>query len=452
MIEIREAVTKARGLGFVALLAIAAVVARAELAAAQEAAGTVALTHVNVVPMDSERVIPDATVVLVDGRITQVGSAAEVAVPAGAREFNLTGKYVVPGLMDMHVHLGFPTLESTEAHRLMSLFLRFGVTTVRNMHGTPAHVALRDSVSSGAVMGPTIVTAGPMFRGVYAASEEAARAGVREFAAAGYNAIKIVRLPPEIFAAVVSEAAEVGLPVVGHLPNFDMPFSEIAAAGMLSIEHTNEILSSAFGGVPDRSRIPEVAQMILDAGPTVSTILGGDVTRAQVRSEGEAFLTSERARLIEEYVGPEGLASVRRSLADPQAGAGQPPFERAFLLELVRAFDEAGVPVVVGTDSRTATEVPGLALHEELALFREGGMTPYRALRTVTTNAAALLGIADTKGRIAPGYDADLVVVDANPLDGLDTLKDPRAVVRKGIWLDRETLDYHMRRQRGGGG
>ena len=201
-----------------------------------------------------------------------------------------------------------------------------------------------------------------MFPGTRMETPDDARETVRYFAGKGYDAIKIVRVPTGILPAIIGEATAQGMPVVGHLPSLEMPFEDIAASGMTSIEHTLEVLWSAFGGETDRAAIPAVVELIRSADLTVSTLLGQGVIAERAREQGEAFLASPTVLEIERLLGPEGITEIRSVVEQAAAGQGRVPgrpWDLAFLLDLVLALDEAGVNVVVGTDSRTAHAAPG---------------------------------------------------------------------------------------------
>jgi imidazolonepropionase-like amidohydrolase len=400
---------------------------------------TVVFRGVNVVPMDDERVLRDRTVVVQGGRIAAIEGAGTAAYPESARVIEGKGRYLFPGLMDLHTHPDTP--------RSLELYLAHGVTTIRDMGGDPSHLARRELVGSGALPGPSLYVAGPP---LYVEGEagdqrlhdpEAARQTVREIAAAGYDLVKIVRLdPPTAVGAVIDEARRAGLRVAGHLPSFSWSLDELAGSGMFSVEHITEVTWLAFHGRTEAAEIPAAVETLRAGGIAVGTLFTSGLRAKRMIELGKAYLDSSDAAEMALWCGPNAAGGARSYL---EFLAGREAWEierrkidRGFAMQFLRALYRAGVPLLAGTDSQTPWAIAGRSLHDELALLVEAGLTPYEALRTATVLGATALGIEAEAGTIRSGGRADLLLVAENPLDELATLRHPEGVVAAGRWYD----------------
>lgn len=435
----------ARGVLAVCLLAVAAPGWNAAQAAKNEK--VIVFRGVNVVPMTSQAILQRRDVFVSGGTITRIAPTG-AALPKGAQVIEGRGRYLLPGLMDMHVHM--------EDDRCAPFYVAYGVTRVRNMSADGDHYNRRKRIADGAIVGPVMYTSGPALTSTqpdYAfnvASPEQARERVREAKAAGADWIKTMRLDPEIFAAILEEARKQGLPVGGHLPSLTQPILDIYRSGLRSHEHVAEVFTSAsfFHITPDESKLPEVAREIQASGITISTILHREAKWWQMRQQKEAYLTDARVAEMNAFVGPAGLEEARKFIAgleneDPAARDRTTRIHSniPFILKIVKALHDAGVPLVIGTDSHFYFSFAGVSLHEEMELLRQAGLTPYQALRIATVNAARLLEASDRLGTIEEGKTADLVLAEANPLTDLQTLRSPAGVMVEGRWYDRSALN-----------
>lgn len=371
-------------------------------------ARVLAFEDVNVVPMDRDTVLPHQTVLVEGGRVTALGSPVSVHVPAGAQVIPGRGRWLMPGLIDMHVHLNREDVPA---------YLSAGITTVRNMWGTPGVKRLQADIASGALRGPTILSASPGLDGtppqwpltVLVLDSAAARDSVRAQVAAGWSWIKVYsQLTPPAYRAIARAAHEAGIPIIGHVP-LRVDVREALAAGQLSIEHftgyDRALSRTARGGTwgwgdADTTRFAPLVAATVRAGtwncPTLAIY-------AKL-SEGQT--ADERQRIIGN--------------------------RRAFVLALSRA----GAHLLAGTDAGINVVAPGSSLHDELAEFVAAGLTPWKALRAATVDAAAFLGRPDL-GRVSPGAAADLLLVSGNPLADVRYAAAIEGVVLRGEWIER---------------
>jgi imidazolonepropionase-like amidohydrolase len=409
--------------------------------AAQE---TIAFRDVSILDVEAGVVVPDRTVIVEGGTIARVGPAAEVEIPADATVIDGTGRFLVPGLADMHVHM-----ERADAR----LFLANGVTTVREMNGSPAHLALRDSIARGDVLGPRMLVASPLLAGVEQryrhelVPDSAAAARVaREAAERGYDFLKAYDgLSAPAYEALAEASSATGIPLVGHVPEA-VGLDGVLAVGQRSLEHVEQIAYATVGHAPDPARIRGIAERIAGSEAWVVPTLAAQriLTRSRT-SYYDALLAAPETAFVD-----PGILEWWRSLAAP-AGAPDPPADDPrrrrseafydFQRELVGALHAAGVPLLVGTDTPNPLLVPGFSIHLELAALVDAGISPIDAIRMATRDAARFAGEEGRWGVVAPGAAANLVLVDANPLDSLAALRAPAGVMVRGTWLDREALD-----------
>ena len=404
---------------------------------------------VNVVPMDRERVLPHRTVVVRGGRIAALLPAG-AAVPAGARVVEGNGlAWLIPGLADMHVHL----LDRDE----LLLYLANGITTVRNLHGLPRHLAWRDSIAAGALPGPRLVTSGPIVDGdppsratntVVRTAADVERV-VTEQKAAGYDAIKIYdNLPRDLYEALVRSARRHGLPVVGHVPTPVGLDGLLAVRGQRGIEHVEELLPF-FADGRDTAGLGAMAKGLARAGVWVTPTLtvhrsaldqARDWPADQARPE-LAFLNPATARSWGWSVAGEGRA------ASPAAAARFARTTEFFERSLVPALHRAGVGLLAGSDAPIPTIMPGFALADELRALARAGLTPYEALATATSNPARFLGRESEIGTVAPGRAADLVLLSADPLADIANVERRLGVMAAGRWYHQTELRTMLERQ-----
>lgn len=420
-----------------------------------------AFVNVNVVPFDRERVLAGQTVIIRDGRIAEIGAAERTKVPAGAVQIDGRGKYLMPGLADMHVHL-FPGAGQPDdlASQQLQLFLANGVTTIRNMIGKPEHIALRDRVAKGELLGPSIYTAGPPLLGNNVPTPEDAERVVAEQKKAGYDLMKVHEgLSPETYAAIVAAAKRVGIPLAGHV-TATVGLKRALDAQQSSIEHLDGYLQAL---VADDSPVkPTSSQVVL--GPVLEHIDESKLPALVAATRKANVYNDPTLTLFELVVSdakPEDYlqwpemqyipAKMRENFAKQKQstlGEPAPAAERQRYLNLrnkvMLALHAAGAKLLVGPDSPQFFLVPGFATHRELASFVEAGLSPYQALEAATRNPgeyfAEIMKTRRDFGTVEVGLRADLLLLDANPLQSVANLSKRSGVMVRGRWLPESEL------------
>lgn len=399
-----------------------------------------AIVDVTLVPMDREELLHGQTVVVEDGRIVALGPMDDVPVPQGVLRIDGRGRYLMPGLGDMNVRLEDPND--------LLLYLANGVTAVRNLGPPEMALRLRTQVETGNLPGPLITTAGATIDRwptsaedhVGAPDAEAVRRLVQEQAALGVDFVAVTPLlPTEVHAAAARAAREAGLWLSGDAPVAG-GLEAAARNGQRSIDHLVNVLFVHFGRDLDPAEIDVAARRLHEAGIHVTTgISAFDKAAAQFGDASAMRRLMQRPEVA--YANPRA----RREWGWGNAFVSRPPSAyldtvRGFLPSLARGLSEGGVRLVLGTDANTAGNVPGFAVHDELRALVESGLTPYQALRTATVHAAELVGAADRFGTLAVGRRADLLLLEANPLDDVAHATRRVGVVASGRWFPEAKL------------
>jgi len=416
-------------------------------ARAQQAADTAAATafvNVAVVPMDRERVLPDQTVIVRGGRIVAVGPAAGTAVPEGATRIDGRGKYLLPGLAEMHGHVPPPTAPATETENVLFLYVANGITTVRGMLGAPGQLELRERARTGAIVAPNLYLAGPSFNGNSVNSPADAERMVREQKREGWDLLKVhPGLTREEYDAMARTAREVGIRFGGHVPE-DVGLLHAIEMGQETFDHMDGYAEHLRGdeGPLDPAALADVVRRTRAANAWVvpTSALWETLIGATPLDTLRAFPELEYMppRTVESWV-----AAHEKRLADPQFDAAAARRLAANRVQILRALHEGGVRVLMGTDAPQQFSVPGFSLHRELRKMAESGMSPYDIIATGTRNVGAYFA-ADRFGTVAPGERADLLLVDGNPLESLDNLARLSGVMVRGRWLPRAEIEARL--------
>lgn len=424
-------------------------------------AETIAFTNVDVIAMDRDEIRREQTVIVTDGVIAAIAPTGAQNIPENARTIDGTGRYLIPGLADMHAHLGLrlpgETATPEEIASDVSLYLPHGVTTVRHMRGTPEMLELRGRIASGDITGPRLIVAGPSLNatlppdfGPRATTSEEAEAAVRGQAEAGYDLIKVHQeLPPQAYDAVLATARALNLPVAGHA-QASRPAEQ--SLRMDSLEHMEEV-SHLLGDAADFSEAPETLAALQERrGMVTPTLIVFHTIHRYLSDEDLTALFAEPETALAAPYWHVSMSAERNYFRQSMGENWADNYinfrdEAARLATLTRQLHEVGVPLLLGTDA-VGLVAPGISVHQELALLVEAGLTPFEALTTATVNPARWLGESESRGRILPGMTADLVLLGNNPLEDIAATRLIEGVMLGGIWHDRESLEQALTARR----
>ncbi len=439
--------------------------------------GDIAFTHVNVISMKSDQVATGQTVVISDGRITHVAPTVSLDLDDSVETIDGAGRYLMPGLADMHDHVTGP--ES------LKLNVAYGVTTVRNLWGDENTLKWREAVRRGEIIGPEIITASPLIDddppsipgSALLTRPEDADALVKRFKDAGYDFLKPYRLLKEdVYIAMMAAAHKYNMPVEGHMPEA-IDVAQAIELGQHAIEHATgfsaAIVNDAYPWSPafrsreavetvgrvnagdisyadvfDRHKLRRLSRLAAEKGTAVSVTMQAVGLRALSAADREALKSHLQIRFLE----PEYRAFWFAEDFDAMVNKGDQytPEEIESLESFVTTefgawigiMAEEGVLLLGGTDAPNPGLFHGYSLHDELQnLVTFANLTPYRALQTVTSNTARFWALEGKRGVVAAGADADLLLLEANPLTDIANTRSIQGVMINGKWLDRNDLD-----------
>lgn len=447
----------------VAVLAAAcvAVPALASAQVAPPAQAAVAFTNVNVIPMDSERVLENQTVIVRNGRIERVGPSASVRAPAGVTTVDARGKFLIPGLSEFHAHVPPGNAPQHVKDRVLTLYVVNGVTTARSMLGDTSHLTLRTRIAKGTQLGPRIIASGPSFNGNSINSPKDAVDSVTSQKAAGYDLLKIHPGMSRIaYDSMAATAKRLNIPFAGHVP-LEVGWTHATATGYSTIDHNDGLIEAlavtsgpltpqqvGFFGLGlvenlDESRLPALVNQARDGNvwlvPTAALLdnwindTPGDVLAALPEMK---------------YWLPNQVEAWRMNKNNTLAAANMSATSRGKFVDVrrraLRALHAGGVGILLGSDAPQVWNVPGFSVHRELAALVDAGLSPYEALQTGTINVARFLGESDKSGTVAQGKVADLILLDANPLTDIGNTMKISGVMVQGRWLPKTEIDQKL--------
>jgi imidazolonepropionase-like amidohydrolase len=424
------------------------------------AQSAVAITRVTVIDASNPAPRPNQTVVVQGNRIVSVGPAGAARVPAGARVIDGGGKFLIPGLWDMHVHTAI-----AGGRDLLSLYVANGVTGVRDMAGDwDTLKTWRGEIARGQLVGPRIIASGPYLEGgdvpiphLNARNGPEATASVDSLVTLGVDFIKVhSQLNAESYFAIARRARERGVVFAGHVPRA-VGSAAASDSGQKSIEHllaipaecsrTDSIalaprftVQSALGRCSSENLAPLYAKFVRNGTYVTPTFTAQvEVAYWPTRALPGDSLARYLPKAVRDYVA--SIFPMPDSIPPNADSVGRAMLAKR--MQQVAVMHRAGVHILTGTDAPLRNSPPGFGLHEELTLLARGGMTPFEILRAATLEAARYFGMLDSAGTVAAGKLADLVLLDANPLVEIGNTRRIFAVVANGrlfAGTDRERL------------
>ncbi len=418
-----------------------------------------AVVGVNVIPMDREQVLPDRTVLVRGDRIADVSASAQVKVPGKCEIVDGRHRYLIPGLIDSHVHL--PLNGRVDQVLVLQMLLANGITTGINMEGSPEILALRNWIRSEKPDLPTLYTTGIFIQQPAFMTAEQVRNEVITEKAAGYDFIKVHgQLTQEAYDAVFDTARREHIRVVGHVPS---NLGIAAALGRQAlIVHAEEFLYSYFqfhrelptDAAEIERMVADISRRTAESGTWVSPTLSVFRQIIFQAADVDALLMRPHMQYMPRHLttgAAVGAANFGWYPPDnPYVKRWPPekiPYLRAqysIMQRLTKGLRDAGVPLLAGTDPFVPCVIPGFSMQEELEQLFEAGLTPYEVLQAATTNGARFLGEARRVGMVSKGQTADLVLLSANPLVDVDNVFRQEGVMLRGRWFSADDLQKRL--------
>jgi len=440
---------------------------------------SLALTHVTVIDTTGGPAKPDMTVVIEGDRIIEVAKSSEIRLPKDAQTVDANGKFLIPGLWDMHVHW--------YEKDYLPLFIANGVTGTRQMYGVPVFQQWRKEIEAGQLLGPHILIPSPIVDGpkpvwpgsIAVANASEARQAVIQVKQAGADFVKVYSLlPRDAYFAIADESKKQGIPFEGHVPD-SVTLEEASDAGQMTVEHLTGVLAACSSREADLLKSAQETVAATNAGQSSSPRFSGPefrarqtlaletyspqkaqavfgelkknhtlqcptltILRSMAYSDDPSFTNDPRLKYI-----PRDIVSSWDPKADPflkkKTAEDWAVSKKVFSkdLEVVGAMERAGVGILAGTDTLNPYCLPGFSLHDELGLLVQSGLTPLQALQAATLNPARFMGRENELGTVATGRIADLVLLEANPLEDIGNTRKISAVVFGGKFFSRASLD-----------
>ncbi|HEY1039147.1 MAG TPA: amidohydrolase family protein [Bacteroidia bacterium] len=436
-----------------------------------------AITNVNVIPMNKEIVLKNQIVIIKEGKIAQIGSSKKIILPKELKTIDGSGKYLIPGLFDMHAHFFYEQgSNANTCEQELQVMLANGLTTVRIECGDPVYLEARKNVADGKWKGPKLFVSSPQFVGNYpwpgkvfaeiCKTPDEAVTAVKRCKAAGYDEIKITfMVKKDVYDAIIKTAKEERIKVTGHVgPLVKFP---AALKAKQQIEHMDEFIDMllpdtsynhgesvsdmniwrkrAWETVPflDEKKIPGLVKQVKEAGIYVTptnyfffSSFADSITKEQYMQRPDyAYIPSEilkdRWEVRAHYWKKAPSEDKRKKYID---------IRKKMTFQLWKA----GVKLMAGSDSPEWFLVQGFAIHDELETLVKAGLSPFGALEAATKNPATYLGIEKDKGTVEMGKDADLILLDKNPLESISNTRSILGVVKDGQWFDKKALDVML--------
>jgi imidazolonepropionase-like amidohydrolase len=407
-------------------------------------AQTVVFRDVNVISMTSPKVAEKQTVIVTDGKIGSIlGAGAMVKLPEGATVIDGTGKYLIPGLAEMHGHIPPPNAPAGLLSDVLELYLANGITTVRGMLGHNGQLNIREWAKNGQIVSPNLYVAGPSFNGQSINSPQEAIDKVVAQKKEGWDLLKVhPGLTLEEYDAMARTAKKEGIRFAGHVPE-PVGLLHAIEMGHETFDHMDGYLEYLDGekGPVDEKKLAAIVQKSKAAGVWIVP------TSAlwAVLYNGTPLETLQEYPELK-YVPENAVATWSKMYEDR---AKQVPAEVsknvvANRTKILRALHEGGVKILMGTDAPQQFSVPGFSLHRELLFMRDAGMSNYEILKSGTVNVGQYFAKQDSFGTIEPGKRADLVLLNANPLDDITNVGKIQGVMVLGRWYSRADLDGRL--------
>jgi imidazolonepropionase-like amidohydrolase len=403
-------------------------------------AATVAFTNVNVVPMDTNRVLRDQTVIVTKDRIAAVGPAAKTKVPEGATRVDGKGKFLMPGLAEMHGHIPplTPTPPLTKAYvdDVLYLYVAAGITTVRGMQGTPGQLELREASKRGEIVAPALYLAGPPFTAKSVTTPAEAADFVKKQKAEGWDLIKVMPGPSiENYDSMAKTAKEVGIPFAGHVPPL-VGLPHVLEMGQSTIDHI-DLYAEHLGGLNkpvDDAAVQDIVARTKKAGTVmVPTLYVWETLRGPITVASRTGLPE--LKYMPRQVVAGWTKGLETRLGQPQYNAAEAKIYIDNRMKIMTALYKSGVRILLGSDAPQQFNVPGFSIEHEMKRMADAGMTTFDILASGTSLVGEYYKAQDDFGTVAVGKRADLVLLDANPLEGLSNVAKRSGVMIRGRWL-----------------
>ncbi len=421
----------------------------------------IAITNINILNVADGNILKNHHIIIDSGKIVKVVNDIK-NLEKYTTIIDGEEKYAIPGLAEMHAHIPNTSTSQERIHETLFLYLSNGITTIRGMLGHPSHLDLREKAKSGEILSPRIFTSSPSLNGNSIKTIEEAIEKVTAYKGDGYDFLKIhPGIKFDVFNQVVKTAKQVGIPFAGHVP-VDVGVRNALKSGYASIDHIDGFLE---GLVPESANV----------NPNDNGFFGYNFTPlADLSKVDELVRLAEKNRvwivptqsLYERWFAP---ISADELLQDPemkymplstlenwklrknQYTVDNPDFNEkqwqkfnSIRKQLLKKLQEKGHGILLGSDAPQLFNVPGFSIHHEISGMLSAGLSPLEILQSGTINPAVYAGMETVFGQVKEGFSADLVILDANPIEDMKALKQIYGVMVNGRWLSKKSIEEKL--------
>jgi len=423
--------------------------------------------NASVIPMDREYILENHSVVVQDGKIIKICPARALQIPEGGKIINAEGKFLIPALSDMHVHLEgdawnimFPpqlrySSEEINFEYLMFLYLANGIGTIEVMSALPEHINLRDKINKGEILGPRLVLsrmidgpgkAWPPPISVWVKNSQEAKSAVIEAHEQGYDRMKVYSfLDKKSYDSVITTAKSLKMGIDGHIP-YSLSIEYVLGSGQDMIAHSEEVLK--FAKDYTDTHIDYLAKIAAKSKIWITPTL---ITSRNIIAVLKDF-QKEFSKPDTRYLHPMSLgiwSFIYQNMYKKMPETDRQKIEAGYKLfqgKFIKKFLDHGGKLLIGTDALIPSTVPGVSIHDELEELVAAGLTPYQALKISTTNVFEFLGELDKSGTISTGKETNLVLLEKNPLENISHTKMISGILIKNTWISKKVIKNKLDR------
>lgn len=422
----------------------------------------IAITNVNVLPMNKETILKNQTVLIKNGKIESISNAKKTKLPANAQIIKAKGKYLMPGISEMHAHIPIPKDGNDENVReTLFLYLSNGITTIRGMLGNPYHLELKAQVAKEQILSPRVYTSSPSMNGNSVKSIEIAEEKVRQYKKDGFDFLKLhPGLSLAIFDKIVETSKEVGMTYSGHVST-GVGVHHSIESNYASIDHLdgyieglvpasanvdpseNGFFGFNFTDLADKSAIPSIAKKTKKNNVWVVPTQSLMVHMAS-SMDGNVLAARDEMKYVSAKTRYAWRNSKQQIANDPEFDVDKSNRFLAIRDEILLELHKAGVGILLGSDAPQVFNVPGFSIQHEMKSMANAGMSNYEILKSGTINPAQFFKAEGQYGVIAKNASADLILLHENPLKSIENMSKIEGVMVRGKWLSRAFLDERL--------
>ena len=422
---------------------------------------SILISNVNRIDVRKGVVVENQQIVIDSGKISTISSQA-LNPALYSKTINGTGKYLIPGLAEMHAHIPPPSTGAKRIEETLFLYLSNGITTIRGMLGDPLHLELREKAQNGDILSPRIFTSSPSLNGNSVKTVEEASQKVTAYQQAGYDFLKIhPGIQREVFDQVVKTAHEVGIPFAGHVP-VAVGIRHALESKYASIDHVDGFLE---GLVPKSENVDPTKNGFFGFAFTDLADTSKIDELVELAKQNKVWIVSTQS-LFERWFAPISADELlkqpemkympastlknwkerKEQSTSPDSGFNKEQWQKfdSIRKELIFKLNREGHRMLLGSDAPQLFNVPGFSIHHEINGMLGAGMTPLEIIQSGTINPATFFKMSDTFGEIKEGLDADLILLDTNPLDSSKALQQISGVMVRGKWLSKSVIDKKL--------